>query len=422
MNYLRAAINPVPVGWNLATIRFGERRSYASQKATQTRRLRKLLRHAAVEVPHYRTAFEGFDVEQIDSAEGLRHLPILSRETVQASRNDRLLLADNLGPNSTRPQSTSGSSGIPVTVHNSEVDLRYLRATYLNDMLSAGLRPLDRIAYFRPSSFLPHRLQRVGIVPMFHVDTRAEVGRQADAFLQARPTFVTGLPNPILAVVDELRRRDIRYRGVRRVLFGGEKLSLDQRDRILSYFEATASEVYAAVETLTIARSCARGTLHVQVRDVVIEVADDRGHVTVENGCGEILVTRLNGEAMPLIRYRLGDRVRIEPGDCACGVGTPVVREILGRREDLIVDRRSRARPIDCIEALLLDAEAVSQFQAVQHRPGELHIRVITTAPSLRPGDSDQKRTPGLRLGGGCRSPKNRTRIEWKDPRCSFRG
>ena len=389
---VQEVINPFPVGGHLLAIKLRDQRPYAAQRRSQERLLRDLVLRAARSVPHYQTSYAGIDLGSIRKAEDLAVLPTLDRDVVRASAADGSLLADGFRDTArpgartlrSRTHSTSGSSGIPVIMHNSERDLGYLRATYVEDMLYAGLRPLDRIAYFRPASFLQHPLARFGILRMFHIDTRGDIGRQADEFLAVRPTFLTGFPHTIASIVDELQRRGIRYRGVRRIVFGGERLTPTLRAHILDYFDAAGLEIYSAVETFTIARSCSEGALHIRPSDVVVEIEHDDGSVSVADGVGEILVTRLRSEAMPLIRYRLGDRVRMTPSACPCGRDTPIVAEVIGRKQDLIYDRLGRGASVDSLNMPLLGFREIARLQVVQEVAGVLVVRVV-----LEPGTPD---------------------------------
>ncbi|WP_433510819.1 phenylacetate--CoA ligase family protein [Nonomuraea sp. CA-143628] len=358
--------------------------------------LRTLVRHAYDNVPHYRRLLDPALVRRLQSARDLADFPVLDRTDLHGKAGDELL-ATGFTPDNTRAATTSGSSGIPITIRNSERDLGYLRATYLQDMLSNGLRPTDRIAYFRVNPFLRHPLERFGVLRNFHIPTGRSLDEQVAAFLAARPTFLIGFPNVIRSVVDELRRRGVRHRGVRTVLFGGERLSPTARAQILHYFGAAHREVYASVEVFTIARTCPRGALHLRSSDLVVEVEHEDGTVSVEDGEGDILITRLHSEAMPLIRYRLGDRVRIGPNDCPCGVATtPIVREVIGRSQDRIAGADGRRYYGDFITFPVQSFPEVSRMQLVQDRPGSLEVRVVL-AHDARPGVTADIRNAVLR-------------------------
>ncbi|GAA3080186.1 phenylacetate--CoA ligase family protein [Streptosporangium carneum] len=378
MSRLRSTINLVPVAYHLARIRRQERLPYGAQRHIQSRLLRALVRHAHANVPHYRRVLTPAQVEGLRTAHDLAGFPVLDRTDLHEAATGTELLADGFTDANTRAATTSGSSGIPITIRNSERDLGYLRATYLQDMLSNGLRPADRIAYFRVAPFLRHPLERAGVLRGFHIPTDRTLDEQVAAFLAARPTFLIGFPNVIASVVDELRRRGLAHEGVRTVLFGGERLTPTARAHILDYFGATHREVYASVEVFTIARTCPRGSLHLRTTDLVVEVEHEDGTVSVEDGQGEILVTRLRSEAMPLIRYRLGDRVRITPNDCPCGVAaTPIVREVVGRSEDRIVAADGRRYYGDFLTSAVQTFPEVSRMQLLQSRPGAIEVLVI---------------------------------------------
>ncbi len=404
MSRLRSTINLAPVVYHLARIRRQERLGHAEQRHIQSRLLRALVRHAHANVPHYRRILTPAQVEGVRTAHDLAGLPVLDRTDLHRAAAGSDLLAAGFTDGNTRAATTSGSSGIPITIRNSERDLGYLRATYLQDMLSNGLRPTDRIAYFRVTPFLRHPLERAGVLRNFHIPTDRTLDEQVAAFLAAKPTFLIGFPNVVASVVDELRRRGIAYDGVRTVLFGGERLTPTARAHILDYFGATHREVYASVEVFTIARTCPRGSMHLRSTDLVVEVEHDDGTVSVEDGEGEILVTRLRSEAMPLIRYRLGDRVRITPSDCPCRVAaTPIVREVVGRSEDRIAAADGRQYYGDFITYPVQTFPEVSRMQLLQHRPGEIEVLVVLDG-SARPGvtadigDAVRRRAPGLEV------------------------
>lgn len=374
-----------PVMSNLRVARRLERQAFPEVQAVQSRLLVKLLHHAQAHVPHYRRVLDPAAAAQVRSARDLSRLPVLDRADFHDARPEDLL-AEGFTVGNTKAATTSGSSGIPITVRNSEGDLAYLRAVYLHDLLAAGLRPWDRIAYCRVNPFLQHRLERFGILPSFRIDVSSGLDAQVDSFLAARPTFLIGFPNVMYALVEELQRRGISYDGVRNVMLGGDRITPSGRAAIVDYFGARLHELYATVEMFTIARTCPRGALHLRSADVVVEVERDDGTVSVEEGEGEALVTRLRSEAMPLIRYRVGDRIRVEPNDCGCNViHTPIVREIQGRCEDRILTPDGRAISGNFVMFAVQAFPEVRRLQIAQPRPGALEVRVVTGSGG-RPG------------------------------------
>jgi phenylacetate-CoA ligase len=291
----------LPVATNLVRARRRDGLPPERTDRVQARLLRELVAHAYARVPYYREHLRAEAVRAVSTAADLHRLPVLER-TDLTTLDPAALLADGFTPANTRVASTSGSSGRPVITYFSERDLSYLRATYLWDLLACGMRPFDRIGYFRVGGFRRHRLERIGLARNVHVNTSLSIDGQVDAFLAGRPTFLCGFPSAIAAVVAELRRRGIRPTWTHAVVFAGESMAAAARAEVLDYFNAKGHEVYASVEAYTIARSCPAGALHLRSADVVVEVEHDDGTVSVADGEGEILVTRLHAEAMPLLR------------------------------------------------------------------------------------------------------------------------
>jgi phenylacetate-CoA ligase len=381
---LPQAIPVLPVATNLVRARRRDGLPPDRTDRVQARLLRELVAHAYARVPYYREQLRAEAVRAVSTAADLHRLPVLERADL-TTLDPAVLLADGFTPANTRVASTSGSSGRPVITYFSERDLSYLRATYLWDLLACGMRPFDRIGYFRVGGFRRHRLERIGLARNVHVNTSLSVDGQVDAFLAGRPTFLCGFPSAIAAVVAELRRRGIRPTWTHAVVFAGESMATPARAEVLDYFNAKGHEVYASVEAYTIARSCPAGALHLRSADVVVEVEHDDGTISVADGEGEILVTRLHAEAMPLLRYRVGDRVRIVPNDCPCGVrSTPIVRQIVGRVQDRLHTRDGQIRNGDFLFNLIRTVPQVRQAQVVQRHPGALEVIIVPTADAPR--------------------------------------
>ena len=374
---LRSTIALAPVAKNLSVAWSRDRRGFDRLKELQSRQLRDLVTHAYTNVPYFRRILDADTVASIETAADLSRIPVLDRKTVHDLPAEDLL-AEGFTPDNTRAATTSGSSGIPVTFRNSERDLGYLRATYLQDMLASGLRMFDRIGYFRTASFLRHPLERFGVMRNLHMDTSLPLEEQVDNFLAAKPTFLFGFPNVIGTLVEELQRRGIEYNRVHTVVLGGERLTPSTRANILDYFGARAHEIYASVEMFTAARTCPEGALHVKSGNVVVEVEHDDGSVSVEDGEGEVVVTRLHSEAMPLLRYRVGDRVRIRPNDCSCKVAhTPIVEEVIGRSQERLTLTDGRHIHGDFLTKVIERHPAVKRMQLIQRRPGQLSVSVV---------------------------------------------
>jgi phenylacetate-CoA ligase len=277
--------------------------------------------------------------------------------------------------------------------------MHVIRGRFVWDMMMLGFRPWDRLVYLRFASFRHHRLERLGLLPSFHVDSTKPLPEQARDVVAARPTSLVAFPHVTLSVVEEMERQGLDYRGVRLVLFGGERTSPALRRYVLDRLGARGCETYAATETNTIARSCRRGAMHLRTTDAVVEVEHDDGSVSVADGTGAIIVTPLQAKAMPVVRYRLGDRVEIGPDDCGCGRSRrPILHSVLGRVDDRVVDRSGRTVNAQQVLTAVEGVSGIRRLQVHQYEPGVVDIHVVM-APDAPADFSAQIERAARRVG-----------------------
>ena len=180
------------------------------------------------------------------------------------------------------------------------------------------------------------RLRRIN--PWAHATTRGfdllqplpELVRALNAF---RPTVLATYPTAAALLADEADAGRLRI-APRYVFVGGENLSPTMRAHISRAFDTTVRSSYGATEFLPIAWECAYGRLHANADWLILEPVD-AAHRPVPPGeqSHTVLLTNLANYVQPVLRYDLGDRVRMSGERCACGSQLPVI-EVSGRSDD----------------------------------------------------------------------------------------
>jgi len=120
------------------------------------------------------------------------------------------------------------------------------------------------------------------------------------------------------------------FPALRALFTGGEPLTRARRDRISRIWGAPVIEEYGSTETGSLAGECEHGQLHLWADRALFEVYDPKTGTVRTEGEGQLVVTPLYREAMPLLRYNLEDNVSVSYSDCACGWGLPTVK-VFGR-------------------------------------------------------------------------------------------
>lgn len=125
-------------------------------------------------------------------------------------------------------------------------------------------------------------------------------------------------------------RPDTDFPSLRAIFVGGEPLTPARRSRISQIWGVPVVEEYGSTETGSLAGECPDGRLHLWADRVIVEVHDPVTGITRPAGRGQLVVTPLFREAMPLLRYNVEDDVEVSYDCCGCGWPLPVVR-VLGR-------------------------------------------------------------------------------------------
>jgi phenylacetate-CoA ligase len=134
-------------------------------------------------------------------------------------------------------------------------------------------------------------------------------------------------------------------------------------------------DVYGTSETKEVAWECPAGSLHVNADVLRLEVLDESGRPLPADAEGEIVVTSLVNRAMPLLRYRTGDRGTLRAGRCPCGLDLPLLGIVTGREVDHIQLPGGRRVSPYAFTCGLEPIPGMLRFQVVQIEPARLRVR-----------------------------------------------
>jgi phenylacetate-CoA ligase len=156
---------------------------------------------------------------------------------------------------------------------------------------------------------------------------------------------------------------------------------------------------YGSSETGTLAVTCENGQMHLQTQSYVAELLDENGNTAIvgeHGGRGELVVTTLDLPARPLVRYRTGDLVEIDPTRCECGLTPPVLRT-LGRAQDVVAMADGGVRQ-DEFEAALW-AEGMPQPAVLSYMLVFRGTEIVCLATTDRPAADGWSDAVSARLG-----------------------
>lgn len=295
-------------------------------EAFQLRELRDIVRFAYDHSQFYREAFDaaGVSPEDIQSLDDIRRLPIVTKHDLVNS-NAEIHTDHHFGK--TFLASTSGSSGESLVFRRDESADSFNRASIFRQYSWHDVKPWDRNGYFWGFDFKGFTKLKTRVLDelqnrfrIFTYDTR-----EFDRFIKKlhSATFVHGYSSMLYQSAKIINDRNLpRPKKLKLVKGTSEKIYDSYRDEIERAFGVPISSEYGSAEAGVIAYCCKEGNMHICMEGVFIEEVDN-----------EILVTNLVMKSFPIIRYRLGDYIRLAPSaaPCPCGRNHRILDEVTGR-------------------------------------------------------------------------------------------
>lgn len=373
--------------------------------AYQAEQLKTLLGHAADHVPYYRRTWS--EQEKAAARAGrLSELPLLDKDPIR--RDPRDFARDDARPLLRYRFLTSGSTGTPVQTLWTAREARDARA--LREARSAnwaGASFNEGRATFSGRIVVPdansegpfHRYNRVEnqvYFSAFHLN-RENADQYVAALLRHKTQWLTGYAVSYYLLARHILDRKLNVPALKAVVTTSEKLTPDMRAIMERAYRCRVFEEYGTVENAVFASECAHQRLHLSPDAGVLEILRPDGGVCDPGEAGEVVATGFVRRYQPFIRYRVGDIAAWDPEPCACGRQMPVLKEVLGRIEDVVVgpDGRQMVR----FHGIFVGQDHVVEGQIIQEALDRIRVKVVPAAAFDQADAADIQRRVRQRLG-----------------------
>jgi phenylacetate-CoA ligase len=351
-------------------------------RALQWQRLQRLLEHCGQHVPYYRRRWRelGITAADIRNLDDYARLPVLTKAEIRAhveefkadGWHDRLLY-----------KATGGSTGEPLRFGYTRESNDRRTAVMWRGYGWAGARMGRRTLFLwggavgdpHPLKQFKERLYHAAfarrMLNSFHM-TDANLGDYADAIDAYRPEVIVGYVGPLVRLAQWLLENGRQVARPVSVLGAAEALHDFQRELLERAFGCPAYNTYGCREVMLIASECEhRRGLHVNADHLVVELHGAQG------GPGEVLLTDLSNDGMPLLRYANGDMATASADTCPCGRGLPLLSRVDGRVLDAIRTPDGRLLPGEFFPHMLKDVPGLKRFQLVQRELDRLELSLV---------------------------------------------
>ena len=329
----------------------------------QLERLKKTIHHC-MNSPFYKKRFEenGLTPDDIQSLDDLRKIPFTTKQDLRDTYP--FGIASVSLDKAVRLHSSSGTTGNPTVIIHTQKDLDEWANAVARCLHMVGLRPSDVFqnssgyGMFTGGLGFQYGAERLGMmtVPAAAGNTKRQLKFITDfgtTALHAIPSYVTR----IYEVMQEMGIDPKRDTKLRTLIIGAEPHSEEQRRRIEEMMGVKAYNSFGMSEMCGpgVAFECQeQNGLHIWEDYYIVEIIDpDTLEPVPEGEVGELVLTTINREGMPLLRYRTRDLTRVLPGECPCGRHHKRLDRMKGRSDDMIILKGVNIFPIQ-IETILM--------------------------------------------------------------------
>jgi phenylacetate-CoA ligase len=363
-------------------------------RARQIVRLRATLRHVYANVAFYRDRLNaaGLHPDDFHELSDLAKLPLTSKDDLRQHYPYGLLAVERT--HIARIHASSGTTGTPTVVAYTRHDLEVWATVMARSIRVAGGRPGDvvHIAYgyglFTGGLGAHYGAEKLGctVVPA----SGGATARQVQLINDLHPQIIMVTPTYMLTLLDEFERQglDPADSSLQTGIFGAEPWTDAMRAEIETRGALTAVDIYGLSEVIGpgVAQESAttKDGLHIWEDHFYPEIVAPDGSVLPDGSPGELVLTTLTKEGMPLIRYRTRDLTRLLPGSSHAPFRR--MERITGRSDDMIILRGVNVFPTQ-IEQIVLGVPGLApHFQLLLTRPDRMDE--MTVLVEAAPGTS----------------------------------
>lgn len=340
----------------------------------QIKKLQEILERVYNNSPYYKNKFDeaGIKPGDIKTIEDLANIPFTTKEELRLGYPLGLMAVPE--DKVVRIHSSSGTTGKPIIIPYTQKDVDNWAVMMSRCMAMVGITNKDRVqvtpgyGLWTAGIGFQAGAERLGamVIPTGPGNTE----KQLEMMVDMQTTVLIGTASYGLLLAEEINRRGIKDKiNLRIGIFGSERWGNHMRQRIESLLNIETFDIYGLTEIYGpgIGIDCPEHTgMHYWWDHLLFEIIDpNTGEQLPQGEQGELVITTLTKEGMPLIRFRTRDITRILKGQCPCGLNFPRIEKVLGRTDDRIKVKGVNIYPgqLECV--IDMTEGASSEYQLI---------------------------------------------------------
>lgn len=323
--------------------------------------------------------------DDIKCLEDVNKLPFMHKSDLRENYPTKMFTAPK--EEIVRYHVSSGTTGKPTLVGYTQGDIDFWTESLARSLTSVGIGPGDtvQVSYgyglFTGGLGLHYGVEKVGatVLPASTGSTE----RQLELMMDLEVTAIACTPSYLAHMSDVAKSIGVDFRKdtkLRKAILGAEPWSEGMRKHIEEATGVKAYDIYGTSEQSgPMFTECEeRKGIHIWGDTMLVEIIDPETGETLEPGQrGELVVTMLKKEAMPMIRYRVRDLTTLIEDECSCGRTSPRIERITGRSDDMLIIRGINVFPSQVEHTLMQIPQVGDQYMITVDRDGSLDMMTV---------------------------------------------
>lgn len=362
--------------------------NFSELEQLQLKRLKKILHHANENVPYYHKIFKKlqFEPENVQSANDLNKLPILTKEIINKNFNE--LYARNYPKEKFILSSTGGSTAAPMKFYIDKKWEACSEAAAYRSWSWAGYKLGDKMAYLWSA---PQDLKnwsyidkiRNYILNKIFLDafnlSEENMKNYIEILTRFKPKIINTYASVMYTFSEYIKKNSITTIQPEAIITTSDMLYDYKRKSIEKAFNCEIFDYYSGRDTTLQAAECNEHFgYHLSIENAVVEFMKENEHVA-PGETGKLIITDLCSYAMPFIRYEIGDLGTPSDEKCPCGRNLPIMKSLKGRTYDYILTSDGRLLAGIFFHHILVhnEIQGIKEFQIFQKTKYKIIVYIV---------------------------------------------
>lgn len=346
-------------------------------------KLSQIVNIAYNNVPYYNALFSKLRLNPSDirKKSDLVKLPILTKDEIKSCPEQ--FINKNFALKKLLVRNTSGTSGKPLNIYCDKESLRRNYAFFIRTRSWKNIEMGERRVTFGGRIVVP---QNQTSPPFWRYDinennllfssyhmSKKNLECYYSRIRKFEPVEIRGYPSSLYFLASYIKKNQLPPLAPKGIFTTAETLMEYQREVIEEWLGCKVSDQYGSTEMVNFITQCNKGTYHIHPDYSIVEVVKD-GEPVNPGEAGEIVCTSFINQAMPLIRYKLGDIVKLSTKNCGCGLNFPVVEQIIGRTDDVLFT--TGGTPVGRLDPVFKGLNGIEETQIIQTQKDTVVLKI----------------------------------------------